>query len=149
MKTTTITKSKGWYWRSYILMAALAWVFCIVPTLIAGIIKLPMIATKDAETTLTGSFTIVLIVCIYPLYKGLIKLVKSPSAPVIMWILFGLSFLLYKISHTTLGAMVVVFLVAAISNTIGSILFLVANMFKTKWKYYGQVGYIQEQTQKE
>lgn len=145
MKTTRITKSKAWYWRAYILTAALAWVLCIIPTFIAGLLKLPVIATKNAETTLTGSFTICLIACIYPLYKGLIKLVKSPSAPVVMWILFGVTFLLYKISQETLAAMVVIFLVAAVSNTLGSLLFLVAKTFKTKWMYYGQVGYIQEQ----
>lgn len=139
MKTTKITKSKAWYWRAYLLTVALAWVVCIIPTLIAGVLKLPVIATKNAETTLTGSFTVVLIACVYPLYKGLVKLLKSPSAPVIMWILFGVTYLLYKISHETLGAMVVVFLVAAIANTIGAGLFLLAKVFKTKWAFYGQV----------
>ena len=139
MKTTKITKSKGWYWRAYLIAVALAWVMCIIPTLIAGLLKLPMIATKNAEKTLTGSFTVVLVVCAYPLYKGLVKLIKSPSAPVIMWILFGFTFLLHKVSQETLGAMVVVFAVAAISNTIGAALFLLAKMYKTKWQYYGQV----------
>lgn len=145
MKTTKITKSKAWYWKAYILTMVLAWGVCIIPTLIAGILKLPVIAKKNAESTLTGSFTIVLIACIYPLYKGLVKLLKSPSAPVIMWILFGITYLLYKISHETLGAMVVVFLVAAIANTIGAGLFLLAKMFKTKWAFFGQVQPMQLQ----
>lgn len=145
MKTTKITKSKDWYWRAYLLTVALAWVVCIIPTLIAGVLKLPVIATKNAETTLTGSFTVVLIACVYPLYKGLVKLLKSPSAPVIMWILFGITYLLYKISHETLGAMVVVFLVAAIANTIGAGLFLLAKVFKTKWAFFGQVEPMQSQ----
>ena len=123
---------------------ALAWAFCIIPTLIAGVIKLPVIATKNAETTLTGSFTVVLIACVYPLYKGLIKLLKSPSAPVIMWILFGVTYLLCKIAQETLKAMVLIFFVAAVANTIGAALFLVAKMFKMKWAYYGQVGTVQQ-----
>lgn len=145
MKTTKITKSKAWYWRAYLLTAALAWACCIIPTLVAGILKLPVIATKNAETTLTGSFTIVLIACIYPLYKGLIKLLKSPSAPVIMWILFGVTYLLYQISHTTLKAMVLIFFIAAVGNTIGAGLFLLAKAFKTKWEFYGQVEPVQTQ----
>lgn len=139
MKTTKITKSKAWYWRAYIITCAFAWVFCIMPTLIAGYLKLPVIATKNAESTLTGSFTVVLISCIYPLYKGAIKLVKSPSAPVIMWVLFAVTYLLYKISRQTLGAMVLVFFIAAVGNTIGAALFLLAKTFKTKWAFYGQV----------
>lgn len=144
MKTTKITKSKSWYWRAYLLTGALAWVFCIIPTLIAGVIKLPEIATKNAETTLTGSFTVVLIACVYPLYKGLIKLLKSPSAPVIMWIVFGVTYLLYKISQETLKAMVVIFFVAAVANTIGAGLFLLAKTFKTKWAFYGQAENIKQ-----
>lgn len=143
MKTTKITKSKAWYWRAYIITAALAWAFCVIPTLIAGVLKLPVIATKDAETTLTGSFTVVLIACIYPLYKGLVKLLKSPSAPVIMWILFGVTYLLYKIPQKTLGAMVLIFFVSAVGNTIGAGLFLLARLFKTKWAFYGQVESVQ------
>lgn len=139
MKTTKITKSKAWYWRAYIITCALAWGFCIIPTLIAGVLKLPIIATKNAESTLTGSFTIVVIACIYPLYKGVMCLIKSPSAPVIMWIIFAVTFLLYKISHETLGAMVLIFFVAAVGNTIGAALFLLAKTFKTKWAFYGQV----------
>lgn len=145
MKTTRITHSKAWYWRAYLLTSIAAWALCIVPTLIAGILKLPVIATKNAETTLTGSFTIVLIACIYPLYKGLIKLLKSPSAPVIMWILFGVTYLLYNISHTTLKAMVVIFFVAAVGNTIGAGLFLLAKAFNTKWAFYGQVEPVKTQ----
>lgn len=145
MKTTKITKSKSWYWRAYIITCALAWACCIIPTLFVGVLKLPVIATKNAETTLTGAFTVVLIACIYPLYKGLIRLVKSPSAPVIMWVLFAVTYLLYKISRQTLKAMVLIFFVAAIGNTIGAGLFLLAKMFKTKWAFFGQVAPMQSQ----
>ncbi len=130
-----ITKSKEWYYRAYVTTTLLAWFFCIVPTLVVGVIKLPVIATKNADSTLTGSFTVVLVCAAYPLYKGLVRLFKSPSACMIMWILFAITFLLYKISHETLGAMVVVFLVSAIGNTIGAVLFYAAKICKEKWAF--------------
>jgi hypothetical protein len=124
------------------LTAVAAWVFCVVPTVITGLVKLPVIATKNAESTLTGSFTLVLVCAAYPLFKGLIKLFKSPSAPMIMWILFAVAFLLYKISQETLKAMVLIFFVAAIGNTIGAILFYCSKVFNEKWKYCGQIEMI-------
>ena len=134
-----ITKSKEWYYWAYILTAVAAWVFCVVPTVITGLVKLPVIATKNAESTLTGSFTLVLVCAAYPLFKGLIKLFKSPSAPMIMWILFAVAFLLYKISQETLKAMVLIFFVAAIGNTIGAFLFFLSRSFEKKWKFCGEI----------
>lgn len=134
-----ITKSKKWYVGAYIITTALAWFLCIVPTLAVGLLKLPVIATKSAESTLTGSFTVVLVCCAYPLYKAVVKVFKSPSAPVIMWVLFALTYALYKLAQETLAAMVAIFLTAAICNTIGTGLFLLAKMFKAKWAFYGQI----------
>ena len=130
-----ITKSKEWYYRAYIIVWVLAWVFCVVPTVIVGAIKLPMFATKDSATTLTGSFMLVLVCAAYPILKGLLKLLKSPSAWFILWILFAVAFLLYNIEHDTLGAMVLVFFVAALGNTIGAVLFRVSKGFKEKWAF--------------
>lgn len=132
----TITKNKEWYYRAYIITFIIAWAFCIVPTAIAGYIKLPAIVlVKNAETTttLTGSAIIVLACCAYPLLKGLFKILKSPSAWLILWIVAIISFLLYKIPNETLGAMVVIFFVAAVGNSVGAILFWLAKTFKEKW----------------
>ena len=131
-----ITKSKEWYRRAHWIFYVSAWVACILPTLVAGIANLPLIATKNAESTLSGSFTVCLVMCIYPIYKGLVTLFKSPSAPVIMWILFILSFLLHKLAESALFAMVIVFGVAAVGNTIGAILFFVAKIFKQKYMFF-------------
>lgn len=49
-----------------------------------------------------------------------------------MWFLFGITFLLYKITHETLGAMVIIFFVAAVGNTIGALLFFISRKFKEK-----------------
>jgi hypothetical protein len=132
-----ITKSKEWYYWAYIATMGAAWIFCVVPTVIAGMLKLPLFATKDASTTLTGSFTLVLVCAAYPLLKGLLKLLKSPSAWFILWLLFGVTFLLYNIERSTLGAMVLVLFVAAMGNTIGAVLFSLSKSFKEKWMFLG------------
>ena len=132
-----ITKSKEWYYWAYIITLAAAWIFCVVPTVITGAIKLPLIATKDATSTLTGSFMLVLICAAYPLIKGLFKLLKSPSATIIMWLLFAVTFLIYNIERTTLEAMVLIFFVAAVGNTIGALLFFFSKRFKEKWMFLG------------
>lgn len=134
-----ITKDKAWYQKAYYVARVLAWVFCILPTLIAGLAFVPVIATKNAETTLTGSFTVVLVCCIYPLYKGVVKLIKSPSAPLIMWVLFFCCLLLYKLASTTLAAMCVIFFVAALGNTIGAVLFYLAKKFKEKFLFLSNI----------
>ncbi len=136
MKTT---KSREWYYWAYVLTTAAAWIFCVVPTLIAGLIKLPATVTKEAETTLTGSFTLMLIIAAYPLLKGILKMFKSPSAWLIIWIVTGLTFLLWQIPRETIGAMFVVLLVAAIGNSVGAILFWLGQQFAEKWRYFGSI----------
>ena len=130
-----ITKSKEWYYWAYIVTLGAAWIFCVAPTVITGIIKLPLFATKEASTTLTGSFTLVLVCAAYPLLKGLLKMLKSPSAWFILWLLFVVAFLLYNIEHATLGAVTLVLFVAAVGNTIGAVLFWLSKMFKEKWMF--------------
>lgn len=140
-----ITKSKEWYYWASKIVWLTAWFFCIVPTVITGIIKLPLFATKEASTTLTGSFMLVLVCAAYPLIKGILTLLKSPSAWFILWLLFGVTFMLYNIERTTLEAMVIVFLVAAIGNTIGAILFWLSKQFLEKWKFMNGSNAIKEE----
>lgn len=128
-----ITKCKEFYYRMHILTRILALLFCFLPTLIVGYIKLPaIVVVKSAEETLTGCAIVVLACCAYPILKGLLKALKSPSAWLIMWIVALISFALYKIPHATLGAMVVVFFTAAIGNTLGALLFWGSRMMKEK-----------------
>jgi hypothetical protein len=129
----TIGKSKEWYNRAHIITWVLAWFFCIVPTAITGYLELPQIVSvKDSATTLTGSAIVVIACCAYPILKGVLKMLKSPSAWLILWCIALITFALYNIPHNTLGAMVVIFFVAAIGNSIGAILFLVSKKFKEK-----------------
>lgn len=135
-----ITKDKEWYYRANIITSLLAWIFCLFPTIIAAFIELPVFVHKDAETTLTGTFALAMICAAYPLIKGVLHYMKSPSAPVIMWVLFAILLMLYKLPQPSLKAIVVVIGVAAVGNTIGTILFRLAKTFKEKWMYCGEVS---------
>lgn len=134
-----ITKSKSWYWKAHILTGLIAWVCCIVPTLVTGLVKLPVIVTEDATSTLTGTFTFCLVLCAYPLLKGALKVLKSPSAWLVMWILTGVLYLIYNVSHETLGALLAVFFAGAIGNSIGAVLFFCSRKAKEKWAFCGEV----------
>lgn len=125
-------KSKKEIWAFW--LQILAWVACVLPTLIVGIIKFPMIATKDAESTLSGTFVLVLLISIFPIFKGLSVLFKNPSIAVFMWIAYAVLWLIYQFVAETLLALMSVCLAAAIGNTIGSILFFIANILEGKEK---------------
>lgn len=135
-----ITHTKEWYYHAKIITWIVAWICCIVPTAIMGAIKLPLVVTKQAEETLTGSAIIVLACCAYPLLKGLLKLLKSPSAWLIMWVVTVVTGLMYSVPHETLGAIFDVFLMSAIGNSVGAILFWLSRCFDEKWKYCGQIN---------
>lgn len=138
-----ITKNKEWYRRAWFLTSAFAWIACVVPTLIAGFLKLPkIVVTNEAEQTLSGSFIFVLICAAYPIFKGLLKYLKSPSAWLILWILTGFMFLFLQIPKESLKAVYVVTFTAAIGNSVGAILFSLAKHFKEKWKFCGEMKLI-------
>lgn len=134
-----IRHDKEWYYRAYIIAYIVGMILCIVPTLAAGISELPLIANKDATSTLSGVFVVVLIAAAFPLYKAFIKLLKSPSIAVICWILFALLALVGKMTAETLHGLTIVFLWAAIGNTLGVLAFRLSAMWKEKWKYCGEV----------
>ena len=56
-----ITKTAEWYSRMHWVFFIVGWLCCIIPTLVAGYLKLPKIVVKSsAEETLTGSAIVVL-----------------------------------------------------------------------------------------
>ena len=59
-----------------------------------------------------------------------------------LWILTGILYLVYNVSHETLGALLVVVFVGALGNSIGAILFFVSRKSKEKWKYCGEVNVV-------
>jgi fucose 4-O-acetylase-like acetyltransferase len=138
-----ITKNKDWYKRAWFITSALAWFMCTVPTIIAGFLKLPkIVVTHEAEQTLSGAFIFVIICAAYPIFKGLLKYMKSPSAWLILWILTGFLFLFLQIPKDSLRAVYIVTFTAAIGNSIGAVLFFLAKHFKEKWKFCGEMKLI-------
>ena len=135
-----ITKDKDWYYRAYILTAITAWIFCFFPTIIAAFVELPVFVHKEAETTLTGTFALAVICAAYPLIKGFLQYMKSPSAPVLMWVVFFVLLMLYRLPQPSLKAILVVIGVGAVGNTIGAILFKLSKIFKEKWQFCGEVS---------
>ena len=135
-----IKHSKEWYFKAKFVLCWAAMALCILPSLIAAIVKLPnIVVTKNAESTLSGVFAAAIICAALPLYKAIIKLVKSPNAAVICWVLFALMSLVNSMTAETIRALTFVFAVAAVGNTLGAILFKISKDFDELWKYCGQV----------
>lgn len=135
-----VRHNKEWYYWAKIIAYGVGLMFCIAPTLIAGIIKLPLITKTTAESTLSGVFIICLICAALPLYKALLKIIKTPNAAVICWILFALMLFIDMMSKETINGLKTVFMIAAIGNTLGAICFKISAEFAEIWKYCGQVN---------
>lgn len=134
-----IKHSKEWYYNVRLIAYWVGMAFCVVPTLIAGILKLPVIVVKDADSTLSGVFVVAIVAAALPLYKALVKLLKSPSAAVICWILFGLMALVNSMEPQTIHGLTVVFLWASIGNTLGAVCFKLSKEWENIWQHCGQV----------
>lgn len=139
-----IKHSKEWYYNARLIAYWVGMAFCVVPTLIAGLWKLPVIVVKDADSTLSGVFVVVVVCAALPLYKALIKVMKSPNAAVICWVLFGLMALVNSMEKTTIEGLTFVFAFAAIGNTLGAVCFKVSKEFEELWRHCGQVEVVNE-----
>ena len=136
-----ITKTKEWYSKAWKISYALAWVLCVLPTLIVSVVILPkLVINESATSTLSGTFLLAIIVAAYPIFKGLLQYMKSPSAWLILWILTGFTYLFVSVSHQALFNVFIVLLTAAIGNTLGAVAFFVSRHFKEKWKFCGEVN---------
>ncbi|MBQ7912896.1 MAG: hypothetical protein IJ308_04010 [Clostridia bacterium] len=135
----SIKRSKDWYYKAYLIAYVVGLIFCVLPTVASALVKLPVIASKSAESTLSGVFIVALIAAALPLYKALVKLLKSPSVAVILWLFFAAFFLVGKMTPETINGLTTVFLWAAIGNTLGVIAFKLSSMWKELWQYCGEV----------
>lgn len=137
----TLSKSKDWYWKAFIITSIIAWAVCVLPTLIVSLIILPkVVITESATQTLSGTFILAIVCAAYPIFKGLLKYLKSPSAWFILWVLTAFTYLFVKVPHQALVNVFIVLLTAAIGNTLGAICFFIAKTFKEKWKFCGEVN---------
>ena len=132
-------RSKTWYYNAYLLAYLVGIIFCVIPTFIAAIVKLPLIANRDAESTLSGVFIVALIATALPIYKLLTKLLKSPSVAVVLWLFWGLFALVGLMTPETIKGLTTVFLWGAIGNTLGVLAFKLSAMWKELWQHCGEV----------
>ena len=132
-------KTKQWYYKAYLIAYIVGIVLCTVPTFICALIKLPVIASKDTTSTLSGVFAVGLIVGIMPLYKALVSLLKSPSTAILCWILWGFLMLLTSMQTETVLGLRDVLLWAAVGNTLGVIAFRLSKSWKELWQHCGEV----------
>ena len=134
-----ITRDKEWYFKWHITAYWVGMVLCIVPTIFAGLLEFPVIATKEAESTLSGTFIIVLVAAALPLYKWVKTVLKSPSIALLLWIGSGILYLILSMPMQTVKGLFIVFLTAAIGNTIAIVFFKLSDIWKEKWRFCGEI----------
>lgn len=134
-----IKHEKEWYYKARVISWWVGLIFCVVPTLVVALLKLPVIASDNADSTLSGVFVVALVCAALPLYKALLRLIKTPNAAVICFILAFFVSLINGMEPETRDGLELVLWVAAIGNTIGAICFHFAKEFEELWRYCGQV----------
>lgn len=125
------------YYKKYLALKISGYILCILPTIIAGIICLPMVVNKDAEQTLSATFIICLTITALPLYKWVRKQLKKESVAVFLWVFAILLFMIKSIPQQALNGLFVVVLVGAIGNTIGAVLLYFSDKTKEKMEFCG------------
>ena len=109
-------------------LTALALLVSIVPPLIATVKQFPIWVERSAEATISGSVCFLIFLCLIPLYKQILAVLKTPSAP-LLWTVFALFMYLMK---AIADEMFVVGAVGAISNVIGWAIFKWRDVYKRR-----------------
>ena len=63
---------------------------CILPPALATASYFPLWINRGAESTIAGGGVLILVLCAAPLWKAVLRLLRSPSSHVIWLLLFGL-----------------------------------------------------------
>ena len=103
----------------WFILTALALAVSIVPPLVATVKQFPVWIERSAEATISGTVCFLIFLCMIPLYKQILALLKTPSAP-LMWTILALFMYLMK---AIADEMFIVCTVGAISNIAGWALF--------------------------
>jgi hypothetical protein len=96
--------------------------------LIATATQFPLWVERSAGATVSGLFVFFLILSAIPLFKCFKHLLKSPSAPIIWGLMFGLLSAL----HVIIEEMLVISFVGLVANLVGWVLFKIAGEEKKK-----------------
>lgn len=91
---------------------------CIVPA-IATMTQFPVWVHKGAKETVSGVAMCLIIVCCIPFWKQIKEYMKSPAAPVLWAVLFGVCAVLGEI----IDQITVIAFAGLIANLIGSVIY--------------------------
>ncbi len=108
-------KSKRREFRSFCLHI-LGLMLCILPPMICTICYFPL-WKESSEKTVAGGVMLLLILCLLPLYKQIVRILSSASSYIMWLILFMIFFFLSKISYE----MTVISFFGFIGNLLGAI----------------------------
>ena len=95
----------------------------ILPPFIATLTQFPIWVEKGADATVSGLFIVFAFLCCLPFVKQIKAFIKSPSVP-ILWLCL---FVILSALNNIISQMIVVCFVGLISNTIGAIIYKLAD----------------------
>ncbi len=96
--------------------------FCTVPVALTVVFYFPLWIERGSETFISGFALVLILISMVPLFKVFQKILRSPSAHTIWFILFVTFFVLSKIADE----MTVISFVGYIGNIIGALFFRAA-----------------------
>jgi len=111
-----------------IIINAAALAVSILPPLIVTVMQFPVWTERSAEATVSGTVCFLAFVCFIPLYKKILAMLKTPSAP-IMWTVFAV---FMYVMRAIAAEMFIVAVVGAISNTVGWALFKWRDVYRRR-----------------
>lgn len=112
----------------FLLLNLFALILCTVPVIIATLSYFPLWKERGSGAVLSGFTVFVLLLCIYPLFKLLKMLFRSPS----VWMGWLLIFALFALVRSIADEMTVISFVGFISNSFGAVLFKLAGGIRKK-----------------
>ena len=110
------------------ILTAVALLVSILPPLVATLLQFPVWTERSAEATVSGVVCFLGFVCLVPLYKQILALLKTPSAPILWTVLALLMYVMKSIA----AEMFVVAVVGAVSNTVGWALFKWRDVYRRR-----------------
>lgn len=133
------------YYKKYMICKVLGYILCVLPTLIAGLTVLPLVANRDAEQTLSALFIICLIITALPLYKWVRKQLKKESISVFLWVITALLWAVKTVPDKSVNGLFIVALTGAIGNTVGAIMFFISEKVKEKGILCGEIKVVKDE----
>jgi len=104
------------------LLKALGLIFSTLPPFVATLSYFPIWRERGAEAMLSGLCLSITLVCALPIFRAIKSALRSPSAPLLWFIIFLIFFSLSKIAED----ITVIAFVGFISNLIGALFFTLA-----------------------